>query len=79
MGLDQSLERRQICEPESGALGLRDEAPMFELNERIRQIGNSQSQQVGHESRGQAIGYEGWIATFMALLREIADKRAATR
>ena len=38
--LDQSLELRQICEPESRALSLRDEAPMFELNECIRQIGN---------------------------------------
>lgn len=68
MRLYQSFERRQICEPESRALGLRDEAPLSELNERIRQIGNPQPQQVGHETRGQAIGYEGWIATFMAII-----------
>jgi len=68
VGLDQSLELRRTCEPESRALSLRDEAPMFELNECIRQIGNPQPQQVGHETRGQAIGDQDWVATFMAII-----------
>ena len=67
IGLKQSFERRQISQPDGRSL-LLYESPMFEFNKCVRQVVDPQSQQVGYEPGSEAIGYDGWIASFAAIV-----------
>ena len=65
--LNQSFERRQIGQPDGGSL-LLYESPMFKFNKCVGQVVDTQSQQVGYEPRTEAIRYDGWIASFVAIV-----------
>jgi hypothetical protein len=65
--LDQSFERRQVSQPDGRSL-LLYESPMFEVNKCVGQVVDTQSQQVGYKPRTEAIRYDGWIASFVAIV-----------
>jgi hypothetical protein len=67
IGLDQFLERRQISQSEGRSLRPYESA-MFEFHKSVGKAANTQSQQVGHKTRTEAIGYDRWIASFVAIV-----------
>ena len=67
IGLDQSFECRQVSQPDGRSL-LLYESPMFEFDKCVGQVVDTQSQQVGYKPRTEAIRYDGWIASFVAIV-----------